>query len=132
MAGLVFLTAVVFALRFQNRLKEIVLVPLLYLLWVGKLALRSFDQRCLWLLALIITLALSLSFSRRKERPFEIKPTRRLRHTPAAGRIQFWRAQIRVNSSAVYAQNYRRSELRRLAIKALASSFSRKLFHNCW
>jgi len=81
---------------------------------------KSFDQQCIWLLALVIALALSLSFSHRIKEPVEDHRMSRPHYFLAAGRIRFWGSQIRVGSSAVYASGYRSPELRRLVIKTLA------------
>ena len=119
-AGIVFLTIFVLAFIYQDLLKEMVLVPLLYLFWLGNLILKSFDQRCVWLLALIITLLVSLSLSRPKQKKQKANLNLTQRRDLSAGRIQFWRGQIRVGSSSVYARTYRRSELRQLTFKVLA------------
>ena len=119
-AFVVFIAVLGLAVLYQDQLKDAVLVPMLYLLWVGDLVFKSFDQRCIWLLALVIALALSLSFSRRTKEPVEDHRKSTSNHYLTGGRIRFWRGQIRVGSSAVYASGYRRSELRRLVIKTLA------------
>ena len=119
-AFVVFIAVLGLAILYQDQLKEVVLVPMLYVLWAGELVFKSFDQQCIWLLALVIALVLSLSFSGRTKEPVEDHRMSRTHHFLAAGRIRFWRGQIRVGSSAVYASGYRRSELRRLVIKTLA------------
>jgi hypothetical protein len=120
LAGLVFVTFLVLAIVFQETLKEVVLVPLLYLLWLGNFILKSFDQRCIWLLALIITVLTSLSISRPKQKTQKTNLASPKRRDLSAGRIQFWQGQIRVSSSTVYTRTYRRSELRQLTFKVLA------------
>ena len=119
-AFVVFIAVLGLAILYQDQLKEVVLVPMLYVLWAGELMFKSFDQQCIWLLALVIALVLSLAFSRRTVEPVEDHRISAPHHYLTAGRIRFWRGQIRVGSSAVYASGYRRSELRRLVIKALA------------
>lgn len=119
-AFVVFIAVLGLAILYQDQLKEAVLVPMLYILWVGELVFNSFDQQCIWLLALVIALVLSLSFSRRTKEPVEDYRMSAPQHFLGTGRIRFWRGQIRVGSSAVYASGYHRSELRRMVIKTLA------------
>ena len=119
-AFVVFIAVLGLAIFYQDQLKEAALVPMLYILWVGELVFKSFDQQCIWLLALVIALVLSLSFSRRTKEPVEEYRMSAPQHFLGSGRIRFWRGQIRVGSSAVYASGYHRSELRRLVIKTLA------------
>lgn len=118
---IVFVIVLSFAIIYRDQLKEAVLIPLLYLLWVGDLALKSFDQQCIWLLALFSALFLSLAYSRRAAKKSFGSTSHATRSRPlSAGRIHFWKTQVRVSSSKVYARTYRRSELRRLVIKTLA------------
>ena len=90
-AFVVFMVVIGLAIRFQDPIKEVVLLPLLYIVWVADLVLKSFDQRCIWSLALVIALVLSLVFSRRTQ---EFSEDHR-RSTPQrfldSGRIRFWR-----------------------------------------
>ena len=119
-AGIVFIAIVVFAIIYREPLIEVVLVPILYILWLGNLIFKSFDQRCIWLLALVITLLVSLSLSRSKQKQPKANLKLPQRRDLAVGRIRFWQGQIRVGSSSVYARTYRRSELRQLTFKVLA------------
>ena len=118
-AFVVFIAVLGLAIFYQDQLKEAALVPMLYILWVGELVFKSFDQQCIWLLALVIALVLSLSFSRRTKEPVEDYRIPAPQHFLGIGRIRFWRGQIRVGSSTVYTSGYHRSELRRLVIKTL-------------
>jgi hypothetical protein len=120
LAFVVFIAVLGLAYFYREQITEIVLVPILYVLWIIDIALQMFGQRCIWLLALVIALALSLVFSRRNEKP--VKDLDRTVYTrgPAVGRIHFWRRRVRVNSGAIYAISYRRSEMRQLVIRALA------------
>lgn len=117
----VFSVMLILALFFQDTLRETVLVSILYLIWVGKLAIQSFDQRCIWQLAIVITLVLTLIFSLRKfgKSILNFEVTER-RDSVNYSRIQFWRSEIRVAGSAVFARRSRPSNLRRLVITGLA------------
>jgi hypothetical protein len=119
-ALLVFLVVVGLALRYQDSLKEIILIPLLYVVWITELVLKSFDQRCIWLMALVVAVSLSLAFSRRSRAPLDIYQRSVPQSFPDSGRIRYWRRQIRIGSSALYTSGFHRSELSRLVIEALA------------
>jgi len=116
----VFFAVLVLAYLYRQQIVEIVLVPILYLLWVFDLALQIFGQRCIWTVALIIALVLSLRFFQRKEKPIKGLDRTVYGRGPAIGRIQFWRRRVRVNTNAIYAVSYRRPVLRHLIIQALA------------
>jgi hypothetical protein len=119
-ALLVFVVVVGLALRYQDSLKEIILVPLLYVLWVAELVLKSFDQRCIWLMALVVAVSLSLAFTYRSRAPVDIYQRSVPQRFPDSGRIRYWRRQIRIGSSALYTSGFHRSELSRLVIETLA------------
>ena len=112
----------VLGVAYINRelIADIILVPILYVLWVIDLALQIFGQPCIWILALIIAVVLSFAFSRHKE-----KQSMSMRQTvygpgPAVGRIQFWRRQVRVNSGALHVASYRNPGMWQLVVHALA------------
>jgi hypothetical protein len=119
-ALLVFVVVVGLALYFQDSLKEIILTPLLYVIWVTELVLKSFDQRCIWLMALVVAVSLSLAFSYRSRSPVDIYQRLVSQQFPDSGRIRYWRRQIRIGSSALYTSGFHRSELSRLVIETLA------------
>ena len=120
-AFVVFIAILVLAFNYQDTLKETVLVSILYVLWVGDLAIQSFDQRCIWQMALVISLVLTIIFSLRKiEKSISNPLTPVQRGSLVPSRIRFWRIQVRVGSSAVYAHSSRPSDLRGLVIKVLA------------
>jgi hypothetical protein len=120
-AFVIFIAAVAMAFIYQDTLRETVLVFILYVIWVGDLAIQSFDQRCIWQMALVITLILTIAFSRRKtEKSISNPPGNVHRHSSFPGRIRFWRTQVRIGSSAGFARRSRPSELSGLVIKALA------------
>ena len=119
-ALLVFVIVVGLALFYQDSLKEIILIPLLYVMWVAELVLKSFDQRCIWLMALIVAVSLSLAFSRRSRSPVDGYQRSLPQRFPDSGRIRYWKRQIRIGSSALYTSGFHRSELSRLVIETLA------------
>ena len=120
MAFVVFIVVVGLAIRYQEPIKGVVLVPLLYIVWVADLVLKSFDQRCIWVMALVTAVSLSLAFSRRTQEFSENYRRSAPQRFLDSGRIRYWRRQIRIGSSALYTIGFHRSELRRLVIETLA------------
>jgi len=119
----VFIALLVLAFSYQDTLRETVLVSILYVIWVGDLVIQSFHQRCIWLLAIVITLVLSIVFSLRKIGKSITNPQKTASHRSfVRGRIRFWRTEVRAGSSAVYERSSRPSNLRGLVIKTLAYS----------
>ena len=117
---IVFIAVLGLAYFYQEQIKEIALVPLLYLLWVVDITGKMFGQRCVWWFALMITLILTSAFSRRTEKPIKDLDRTVYSRAPALGRIHFWRRRVRVRSDAINAVSYRRSEMYRLVIQAMA------------
>jgi hypothetical protein len=116
---MVFGAVVWLALQSRAELTEAVLVPLLYVLWVGKVAIKSFDQHYIWLLTVVVALVLSLFLTHQKTRSRGARPPKGPTASQEVGRIAFWRSQIRVSSSGT-TRRFRRAQLRRLLINALA------------
>ncbi|MFN2151124.1 MAG: hypothetical protein ACK2T5_05965 [Anaerolineales bacterium] len=120
LAAIIFIAVLGLAFVFRDQITEIILIPILYILWVVDVALQMFGQRCIWFAALMIALLLSLFFSRRNERPVKELDRTVYSRGPAEGRINFWRRRVRVNTRAINAVSYRRSEMYHLVIRALA------------
>lgn len=116
---LVFLATLILALVFRETLRETLLVPLLYLVWVGNLAFKSLDQSCIWVAALMVALAIGMGYRRRAKTPLE-SPQTILRRPPPAGRIQFWQSQLGVRRGLTSDQRLTAWEARRLFINLLA------------
>lgn len=118
-ALVVFMAVMILGFIFQDVLKETVLVYIQYALWVGELTIKGFDQRCIWMMTLVITLFLTLKFSRHKrmepiDEPTEIPEER----SPETRRIHFWRQRVRVMRTTVE-RDYYLSELIWLVVKTL-------------
>lgn len=109
----VFALALVAALFFQDTVREVVVVPILYLVWFSGLLLRSFDQGCLWTVALIAALVLGVATIRRQPIEHDVVPQPQARVAPT-GRIQHWRNQVLASRASDIAQDSFRSEMRRL------------------
>jgi hypothetical protein len=121
----VFWVALGMSFIYRQQIAENVLVPILYLLWMTELALRILGQQCIWTLAILTTLILSIIFFRQKEKPTDGSDRTVYHRRLAVGRIQFWRRRVRVKSNAFNGVSYRRSEMRQLILQALAYRYSR-------
>ena len=109
----VFALALVAALFFQDTVREVVVVPILYLVWFLGLLIRSFDQGCLWTVALIAALVLGVATIRRQPFERDMVPPPQARVAPT-GRIQYWRNQVAASRASPIAQDSFRTEMRRL------------------
>lgn len=106
---------------FQNSLRETLLDPILYAIWVVELAIKSTDQRCIWLLALVITLVFTIIISLRD---LEVMRPRYTPESPAytniPSRIRFWRVQVWMGNEPGDLFSSHPSDMRALIIRALA------------
>ena len=109
-----------FSFLFWEQIENIVLVPILYLFWLADLAIKSFGYQCIWLVALMITIFLSLAFSRRTGKNFDVYHTTVGTRSPPVGRVQFWRRRIWVDSTGIHTLSFRHLEIQQLLIRALA------------
>lgn len=119
LAFIVFLTVLGVVYFYREQVQTLVVVPIIYLLWVVDLAFQMFGQQCIWVLALSITLILSLVFSRRNKKSAKDLNRMVYDRKPATGRIQFWRRQVRISSNAID-DGFRSLELRHLVLQTLA------------
>ncbi len=109
----VFALALVAALFFQDAVRDVVVVPILYLVWFVGLLIRSFDQGCLWTIALVAALVLGVATIRRQPVERDVVPQPSARAKPT-GRIQYWRNQVLASRASDIAQDSFRFEMRRL------------------
>jgi len=120
-AFVVFIAVLILGFIYQDTLRETVLVSILYVFWLGDLAIESFDQHCIWLLTLVITLVLTLKFShRRAEKSIAPPKTTLRRPSQVIRRIHFWKNRIKDGRTAVFKHDYHRSDLLWLVVKTLA------------
>lgn len=116
----VFLAVLALGFVFRDIIRDTVLVFFLYMFWVGELAFQSLGQRNIWILALVITLVLTVRFSRQMiENPIARPKTSFDRTPPETRRINFWRKRVKVMRSTVE-RDYYLSDLHQLIIKSLA------------
>ena len=118
----VFITMLVLVYIFRDMLRETLLAYILNLLWTANAVLQSFDQRCIWILGLLIALVITIILSLQNYQIF-IPDAEETRSEPSLfqHRIRFWRTEINVMSSDVSSHSPRPSDLRRLVNLVLAS-----------
>jgi len=117
----VFISVLVAGIVYQDWLKETVLSVVLYVVWVGGQAFRSFGQRLLWVVALTIALIFAVIHASRRSTQMVYSATRSAEsRARLQGRIRDWVIQIRISSGSAYAPVYRNRELRRLLLNTLA------------
>jgi hypothetical protein len=116
----VFIAVLVFGYIYRDILRDTALVFFLYMFWVGELAFQSLGQRNIWILALVITLVLTVRFSRQMiENPIAQPKTTLDSPPPDTRRISFWRKRVKVMRSTAE-RDYYLSDLYQLIIKSLA------------
>lgn len=113
------LLPVALALLLRDFFRESLVVPLLYVLWLGYEYLRSLPQAALWALFLflgfvwILRSGLQLSVRRTRRNPEEEEPR---------GRVEVWRERVRLarRSRGGYGERYFANHLAKLALQVLA------------
>jgi hypothetical protein len=97
---------------------EGVVVPILYVIWLGNLVINSADQAFLWLLAVFILLILLL-------RGLNLRPGKLPRmaemqpQTVEKGRVAFWAVKMILGSRGEYSRRYFYLELKKLVLATL-------------
>ena len=116
---LLLLLPVALALVFRDFFRESLVVPLLYVLWLGYEYVKSLPQGVLWALFLffgfvwILRSGLGVSTRRRRSKPEEEEPL---------GRVEAWRERVRLarRSRGGYGERYFANHLAKLALQILA------------
>lgn len=116
---LLLLLPVALALIFRDFFRESLVVPLLYVLWLGYEYLKSLPQAALWGLFLFVGLVwvlrsgLRIPAKQRRRMPEEEEPL---------GRVEVWRERVRLarRSRGGYGERYFANHLTKLALEVLA------------
>ncbi len=101
----------------QNWINELILVPLSFLLWIGELLYRSFDQQILWVSLLILLVIISwtsLKIRRTNLRPSHAEGERH------PHRIERWSKRLKDLHRGTYMQWRLAQHIRNLVLDALA------------
>ena len=115
--GLILLLAALLAPFFTDFVREVVVIPLLYLLWIVRFLFVSFPQANLWILFLgLIGLILLLSLvERRRSRALSLPPP-----SPPPGRVEGWEALLHRAQQDEYFKWRLAQQLQRLTLMTLA------------
>jgi hypothetical protein len=115
--GLVVLLAIPLALVLRDVVREMVLTPLLYVLWFASLLLRAIHQAVFWGMLLVIVLSLAVTSLTRRE-----KLVQKARDVEPGypGRVRTWAQLIHLMERGDYSRWYVAQRLRRLILEILA------------
>ena len=115
--GLVLLVAIPLALVLRDVVRQVLVVPLLYLLWLGSLLFHAVPQVFFWALLLAITLFLAVRSLTRRGRP----PRETRDEKPGyPGQVQVWTQRVYLMERGDYSGWYVAQRLRRLILEVLA------------
>ncbi len=98
LAALAVLPVIVMAFLVEGFVREIVVVPLLYVFWIGRLFFASIPQFIFWLLFLVVALVVAgKSLAKR-----QVVSRRRERERWQQGRVEEWLRMIEQRHSGAY------------------------------
>jgi hypothetical protein len=115
--GLILLMAAPLVLVLRNFAREAIVVPFLYVLWLGRLLFRSIPQPLLWSLFLALALSVAARSLGGRERP-----ARGMREVQAEspGRVRVWARRIQLAARGDYSRWRLAHDLRKLTLDVLA------------
>ncbi len=115
--GIILLTAVLLAPLIRNFIREFVVIPLLYVVWIGRIVFDTIPQTAFWGCFLVMALLIA-SVSLLKNR----KPQSRIHEvkTVQLGRVETWAKLIRQATQEDYYQWRLAQPLRELIVETLA------------
>ena len=115
--GVILLTAILLAPLFRNFIREVVVIPLLYVFWIGRIIFDTIPQTGFWgcflLIALLMASASLLKKSKLQSRIYEVK-------TVQPGRVETWANLIRQATEEDYYRWRLAQPLRELILETLA------------
>lgn len=114
-AGLILGLIAVFL--WNELIQELILVPMTYVVWLGGLLYRSFDQKIWWSTLLILVLILALTSLRLKPRVQWQKP-RFKKEIPH--RVELWRKRLEEADRGTYMKWRLAQHLSRLFVEAIS------------
>jgi hypothetical protein len=118
-AGISFLLLAGLLLFFRDFIREAIVLPVLYLFWLGRLLLFSVDQKYSWIVLVVAAAAILISTLKTKGKPDEEGAS--TRRTPASrGRVGFWVTRIQQSYDRGYSTQSLRQELGNLVVSVLA------------
>jgi hypothetical protein len=115
--GLILLLAIFLTLVSHNYMREAIVTPLLYVVWVGRLIFESIPQIVIWAIFLFIALLVA-GKSLMKNRP--LSPQRQHPETIEPERIEAWLKLLRRANQDDYYKWQLAQRLQKLTLEALA------------
>jgi hypothetical protein len=109
------------AIIFRDFIRENVLIPILYLFWYVGLFLKSLGEICLWPLALIILIGISVFILRKNKKLMQTD--RGYSEAPGQveeGRVAFWMKYIRRQSMGIESLSFTSFRMKELILSVLA------------
>jgi hypothetical protein len=117
-------TAILYFVFLKDFVRQSILVPVYYFIWLGGLYLRSFDQALLWGILLVIGLILALNLILKGRRHYQVGELEEI--TPNRfGRVAHWQTYIKMMQNSYYSENLLADELKRLLLSILAHQYRR-------
>jgi hypothetical protein len=115
--GLILLTAILLAPLIRNFIRDVVVIPLLYLVWVGRIVFDTIPQTAFWGCFLVIALLMAAaSLLKQRESPSRIREVKLVQ----LGRVETWAKLIRQAVQEDYYQWRLAQPLRELIVETLA------------
>ncbi len=115
--ALVVLLTIPLTLLLWNVARDVILVPLLYVLWVGRIIFRAIPQLLLWIVFLTIALLFALgSLTKHKQPAREIRDE----SVPNPGQVWVWARRIYLMERRSFSRWYFAQHLHQLILKVLA------------
>ena len=117
LVGLVLLLAIPLTLLLWNVARDMIVVSLLYILWIGRLVFRAIPQLFLWLLFIAIALSLVVKSLVKQRKP---APEMHDREMPDPGRVGVWARRIYLVERGAFSRWYFAQHLHKLILDVLA------------
>jgi hypothetical protein len=115
--GLILLIAILLAPLIRNFIRDVVVIPLLYLVWIGRIVFDTIPQTAFWGCFLVIALLMAAaSLLKQRESPSRIREVK----TVQLGRVETWAKLIRQAAQEDYYQWRLAQPLRELIVETLA------------
>lgn len=115
--GLLLLLIIPLALALRDAVREVIVIPLLYVVWFGGLLFNAVHQVFLWTIFLVIVLFLAVTSLVRREKPMRrVQPV----HPGNPGRVRVWAQRIYLMERGGYSRWYVAQHLRRVILEIMA------------
>ena len=107
---------------FRSFIHEVIVLPIVYLIWLVGLTLASLDQSLLWLLLAAIAVILTFGALLHLTDTLQVRASSSPSHL-LSGRVAYWMREISITSQVDYLHQDFRTALIRLICNALANQY---------